>query len=56
VILSRDTIRRHLALALHLDPRHDYEAAVAAVAQALGIEPELVREAAEKGERQPEAA
>lgn len=50
MITPRARIRRALAVALHLDPRHDYEAAVAAVAQALGIEPELVREAAEKGE------
>jgi ribosomal protein S18 acetylase RimI-like enzyme len=52
VILSRDTIRRHLAVALHLS--HDYEAAVDDVARGLGVAPELVREAAQPAE-EPEA-
>jgi hypothetical protein len=53
VIVSRDRIRAALARALHLSVSHDYDEAVEAVAQALGIEREAVIEAVEQVEEMP---
>jgi hypothetical protein len=45
VIVSRDRIRRAVAVAMHLDPKRDAEAAIAAVAQSLGLDVEAVHDA-----------
>ena len=50
MIVSRVRIRAALAQALHLSTSHDFDEAVDAVAQALGIEREAVIEAVEQGE------
>lgn len=48
MIVSRDSIRRALATALHLDPKHSVDDAVEAVAQAMGLAREVVREVVEE--------
>lgn len=54
MITPRAHILRALSVALHLDPKRDYEAAVEAVAKSLGVAVEVVREAVDGVElRQP---
>lgn len=50
MIVSRDAIRRALAVALHLDPKHSADDAVDAVAQAMGLPREVVLLAVEPAE------
>lgn len=44
-IVQRDKVRAAVVRALHLDPRHDREAAVEVVARALALPVEAVLEA-----------
>lgn len=46
-VVDREKVRRAVQVALHLDPHHNLEDAVDAVAQALGLPREAVLQAIE---------
>lgn len=45
MIVSRDSIRRAVSVALHLDPKHSADDAIDSVAQAMAIPREAVQQA-----------